>query len=282
MHRYAQIRGGTPAHNMENEAAPGCSRLLLAAPGCPGCFWLLLAAAGCSWRPGNPNQALEVQIEPQGSKSSPGGPNQAPGGPNQALGHKTGLQGCRPIKNTILDGSLEQDPNQAPGVQIKPRESKSSPGGPNRAPGVQIKPWRSKSSPWRSKSSPGSQNGSSRLQADKKHHSGRVPGAGEILGNLGRYARYVQMCTDMLLKYVQVRTDTPDTYSYAQKRADTPDTCRHALSPARRRVAPTSVLNHLQKHQLTPSMTSKLKRTGTSASSVELCRVPVWAYRLWG
>ena len=108
MHRYAQIRGGTPAHNMENEAAPGCSRLLLAAPGCPGCFWLLLAAAGCSWRPGNPNQALEVQIEPQGSKSSPGGPNQAPGGPNQALGHKTGLQGCRPIKNTILDGSLEQ------------------------------------------------------------------------------------------------------------------------------------------------------------------------------
>ena len=161
MHRYAQIRGGTPAHNMENEAAPGCSRLLLAAPGCPGCFWLLLAAAGCSWLP---------------------------------------------------------------------RESKSSPGGPNRAPGVQIKPWRSKSSPWRSKSSPGSQNGSSRLQADKKHHSGRVPGAGEILGNLGRYARYVQMCTDMLLKYVQVRTDTPDTYSYAQKRADTPDTCRHALN----------------------------------------------------
>jgi len=109
MHRYAQIRGGTPAHNMENEAAPGCSRLLLAAPGCPGCFWLLLAAAGCS---------------------------------------------------------------------LLPRESKSSPGGPNRAPGVQIKPWRSKSSPWRSKSSPGSQNGSSRLQADKKHHSGRVPGAG--------------------------------------------------------------------------------------------------------
>ena len=63
---------------------------------------------GSKSSPRNPNQALEVQIESQGSKSSPGGPNQAPGGPNQALGHKTGLQGCRPIKNTILDGSLEQ------------------------------------------------------------------------------------------------------------------------------------------------------------------------------
>ena len=238
MLRYAEARPRTTWKMRLLLAAPGCSWLLLAAQAASGCSWLLLAAPGCSWLlpPGvqikpreYANQALEVQIKPQGSKSSPGGPNQAPGGPNQALGHKTGLQGCRPIKNTILDGSLEQDPNQAPGVQIKPRESKSSPGGPNRAPGVQIKPWRSKSSPWRSKSSPGSQNGSSRLQADKKHHSGRVPGAGEILGNLGRYARYVQMCTDMLLKYVQVRTDTPDTYSYAQKRADTPDTCRHAL-----------------------------------------------------
>jgi hypothetical protein len=93
----------------------------------------------------SPNQPLGIQIKPRGSKSSPRNPKSTPG-----------------------------DPNRAPGVQIKPPESKSSPGGPNRAPGFQIKPLRSKSSPWRSKSSPGSQNGSSRLQADKKHHSGRV------------------------------------------------------------------------------------------------------------
>ena len=124
---------------------------------------------GSKSSPGNPNQALEVQIEPQGSKASPGGPNQAPGGPNQALGHKTGLQGCRPIKNTILDGSLDQ-----------------------------VRFW-------------------------------------GIWGELCRvpvWVTGVELCRVpvwVLLKYVQVRTDTPDTYSYCQKRADTPDTCRHAL-----------------------------------------------------
>ena len=56
--------------------------------------------------PGGPHRAPDIEL--QGSKSSPGGPNQVPGGPNQALGHKTGFQGCRSIKNTILDGSLEQ------------------------------------------------------------------------------------------------------------------------------------------------------------------------------
>ena len=105
MLRYAEARPRTTWKMRLLLAAPGCSWLLLAAQAASGCSWLLLAAPCC---PGNPNQALEVQIEPQGSKSSPGGPNQAPGGPNQALGHKTGLQGCRPIKNTILDGSLEQ------------------------------------------------------------------------------------------------------------------------------------------------------------------------------
>jgi len=90
---------------------------------------------------------VRVQINPWGSESSPGGSN------------------------------------QAPGIQIKPWRSTSS--SRHRAPGVQIKPWRSKSSPWRSKSSPGSQNGFSRLQVDKKHHFGRFPGAGEILGISG-------------------------------------------------------------------------------------------------
>ena len=98
---------------------------------------------GSKSSPRNPNQAVEVQIEPQGSKSSPGGPNQAPGGPNQALGHKTGLQGCRPIKNTILDGS-----KSSPGIQIKPWRSKSSPRGPNQALEVQIKPLEVQIKPW--------------------------------------------------------------------------------------------------------------------------------------
>ena len=44
-------------------------------------------------------------------------------------------------------------------------------------------------SPWRFKSSHGSQNKSSRLRADRKRHSGRVPGAGEIYGNLGELCR---------------------------------------------------------------------------------------------
>ena len=38
----------------------------------------------------------------------PGSPKQAPGGSNQAMGHKTGLRGCGPIENAILDGPLEQ------------------------------------------------------------------------------------------------------------------------------------------------------------------------------
>jgi hypothetical protein len=82
--------------------------------------------------------------------------------PNQPLGIQIKPRGSK---------SSPRNPNQALEVQIEPQGSKSSPGGPNQALEVQIKAW--------------SQNGSSRLQADKQHHSGRVPGAGEILGNLG-------------------------------------------------------------------------------------------------
>ena len=64
------------------------------------------------------------------------------------------------------------------------------------------------------------------------------------MGNLGRYARYVQMCTDMLLKYVQVRTDMLDTCRYVT------NTCRYAQT----RQIRTAMLRNAQIRQIRADM----------------------------
>ena len=58
-----------------------------------------------------------------------------------------------------------------------------------------------KQAPGRSKSSNGSQNRSSRLQADRKRHSGRVLGAGEIYGNLRRSSVGYQSGIDLFMPF---------------------------------------------------------------------------------